>query len=225
MSVVDLQMAERRERILEAARELIARNGFDGLTMRELARESQVTAPTLYNLVGNKEEVLFAAVEQQTLGFVATLERTEPDLLSVVDATVRQLLRRPAYYKALLPVLASSESADPARRHVEGALARQIEAAIAALDERGELVDWADRDVLARQLRAHLDLCSLEWARGRHSSSSFRATARYGVAATLIGLCRGEAREGFERVARESQRDAYSRRGRRGRGPEKGHAA
>ena len=45
---------------------------------------SRVTAPTLYNLVGNKEQVLFAAVEEQTLGFVAALERSGPDLMAVV---------------------------------------------------------------------------------------------------------------------------------------------
>ena len=219
MSLVDQQMAERRERILEAARELIGEHGYEGFTMRQLAAASRVTAPTLYNLVGNKEQVLFAAVEEQTLGFVAALERSGHDLVALVDATVRQLLRRPRYYRALLLVLVGSESADPARRHVEKALARQIDAAIAELDAAGQLVDWVDLETLSRQLHAHLDMTSLEWARGLHGPASFRATARYGVATALLGLCTGPARERFERIARESQPRAHGRsretRGRR----------
>jgi AcrR family transcriptional regulator len=221
MSLVDQQMAERRERILEAARQLIAEHGFEGLTMRSLASASRVTAPTLYNLVGNKEQVLFAAVEEQTLGFVAALERSGPDLLSLVDATVRQLLRRPRYYRELLQVLASSESADPARRHVERALATQIAAALADLEARGQLVDWVDAAVLARQLHAHLDTVSLEWARGLHGPASFRASARYGVATAMLGLSRGESRRLFEEVAKQSQARAWRRDRKRSRG----HAA
>ncbi len=43
--------------------------------MRNLARASRVTVPTIYNLIGSKEQVLFSAVEEQTLRFVAGLER------------------------------------------------------------------------------------------------------------------------------------------------------
>jgi AcrR family transcriptional regulator len=226
LSLVDQQMAERRERILEAARQLIEKHGFEGFTMRQLAGASRVTAPTLYNLVGNKEQVLFAAVEEQTLGFVAALERSGPDLMSLVDATVRQLLKRPRYYRALVLVLVGSESADPARRHVERALAKQIEAAITDLDANGALVDWVDRTVLARQLHSHLDMISLEWARGLHTPSSFRASARYGVATTLLGLSTGESRADFERIARDSQSQAHRMGTKRGqKRTTRGHAA
>lgn len=219
MSVLEKQMAERRERILEAARGLIEREGYEGFTMRQLAAESRVTAPTLYNLVGNKEEVLFAAVAEQTLAFVAALERSGPDLVSLVDATVRQLLRRPRYYRALLEVLVGAESADPARRHVEHALSRQIHAALAVLRDRGELAGWVDTAVLARQLHAHLDMSSLEWARGLHGATAFRATARFGVATILLGVTTGESHATFLRLARESQAQAH------GRSRARGHAA
>ena len=99
MSVLDQQMAERRERIIEAARKLIEREGYEGLTMRDLAIASRVTVPTIYNLIGSKEQVLFSAVEEQTLLFVAGLERARGDLMGVVEATVRELLRRPRYYR------------------------------------------------------------------------------------------------------------------------------
>ncbi|MGE4607774.1 MAG: helix-turn-helix domain-containing protein, partial [Myxococcota bacterium] len=56
------QKAERRERILGSAREMIGARGYESLTMRDLARTARVTVPTIYNLIGGKEAVLFAAV-------------------------------------------------------------------------------------------------------------------------------------------------------------------
>ena len=53
-------MQKRRARILAEARGLITRGGFESLNLRELARLAEVTVPTIYNLIGNKEEVLAA---------------------------------------------------------------------------------------------------------------------------------------------------------------------
>jgi len=205
-------MAERRERILEAARGLVESRGYEGLTMRELAAAAGVTVPTVYNLIGGKHAVLFAAVEEQTSRFVADLERARGDLLAVVDATVRQLLRRPRYYRALLRVLLGAEPSDPARRHVERALATEIRTAIARLDESGELAGWVDRRLLAERLHAQLDMTSIEWARGALSAVSFRAAARFGAATAMLGVTVGASRDAFERAARDSQADAHRRR-------------
>lgn len=53
-------MHKRRSRILSEARGLLTRGGFDAVNLRELARLAEVTVPTIYNLVGNKEGVLVA---------------------------------------------------------------------------------------------------------------------------------------------------------------------
>jgi AcrR family transcriptional regulator len=86
-------MAERRTRILDAARDLIEAQGYESLTMRELARVGEVTVPTIYNLFGNKESVLLAAVEEQTKPFVAGLGAHRGDLIEVIEAAVRQLIK------------------------------------------------------------------------------------------------------------------------------------
>ena len=212
MSVLDQQMAERRERIIEAARELIEAKGFHGLTMRDLASASRVTVPTIYNLIGSKEQVLFAAVEEQTLLFVAGLERVRGDLIGVVEATVRELLRRPLYYRALVLILLSSESADPARRYVEHAVAEQIDAALAELESKGSLATWVDRAVLAERLHSHLDMTCIEWARGALTATSFRAAARFEAATLMLGPTTGNAHAIFQKIARGSQADAKRRR-------------
>jgi len=204
---LETRMAERRARILEAARSLIETHGYEALTMRDLARISEVTVPTIYNLIGNKESVLLAAVEDQTRPFVAGLAEQSGDLTLVIEAAVRQLVRRPRYYRSLLLALAGSENAGPAHRYVGRALAEQIDRALADLETAGQLVDWVDRRVLAERIRAHFDMASLEWARGRLSGPAFRAAAIFDAASTLLGMTTGPARTHFEALAREHQTD------------------
>ncbi len=62
-------MQERRQRILREARHIIARHGVDGLTTRGLAAAAEVTQPTLYNLIGNKDSILEALLVELAQGF------------------------------------------------------------------------------------------------------------------------------------------------------------
>ncbi len=57
-------MAKRRDRILHEARTLIARGGYETLSLRALASASDVTVPTIYNLVGNKEAIVVALLSE-----------------------------------------------------------------------------------------------------------------------------------------------------------------
>jgi AcrR family transcriptional regulator len=66
-----LSAARRRQRnewcasILEAAGRLIARNGLSGLSMRLLAKEVGVPAPTLYGYFDSKEAVIDALAQEK----------------------------------------------------------------------------------------------------------------------------------------------------------------
>ena len=51
-------MAKRREAILREARSLIANEGFEALKIRDLAARAGLTVPTIYNLIGGKNEIL-----------------------------------------------------------------------------------------------------------------------------------------------------------------------
>jgi AcrR family transcriptional regulator len=57
-------MEKRRQQILKAARTIIIDKGIDGLTTRGLALAAKVTAPTLYNLIGDKEEIIRSMVAE-----------------------------------------------------------------------------------------------------------------------------------------------------------------
>ncbi len=198
------------QRILAAARAIVARRGYEALTMRELAQASRVTVPTLYNLIGGKEAVLAAAVEEQTARFLGAIERrrgTSPAarLLSVIDACTRELLGLPAYYRTLLHLLYTAEAAGAVRASVDRALGGELAAALEAIAEAGELVAWAERRALLRSLRTQLGANALQWASGGLSDAAFPSAAAYEACLTLLGVTTGRSHDELERAARELQ--------------------
>jgi AcrR family transcriptional regulator len=204
------QMAERRQRILAAAREMVAARGYEALTMRELAQASRVTVPTLYNLIGGKEAVLAAAVEEQTARFLSRIERRRgaspaARLLSVIDACTRELLALPAYYRTLLHLLYRAEAAGPVRARVDEALGGELASALAGIAGAGELVAWAEERSLLRSLRSQLGASALAWAAGALSDADFPADAAYQACLTLLGVTTGRSHAELERAARELQ--------------------
>ena len=56
------KQAQRDANILEVTRKALAERGYDGVTMNALAAEAGVTKRTLYNLYGDKDRLLHAAV-------------------------------------------------------------------------------------------------------------------------------------------------------------------
>lgn len=83
-------MQMRRERILAQARVLLTVHGYEALSLRELARLAAVTVPTIYNLLGNKEEVL-VALFAEVLGEIEARVRAVPggeDALARASAVV-----------------------------------------------------------------------------------------------------------------------------------------
>ena len=79
-------MQKRRARILAEARGLLAHGGFEAMNLRDLARLADVTVPTIYNLIGNKEEVIVALIGD-ALFEVETRIQTATDAAPLARAT------------------------------------------------------------------------------------------------------------------------------------------
>ena len=74
--------AERREKIMRAARDLIRETGDTNLPMRELARRASVSVTTAYNLFGSKRAVMLAVLEDER-DFVQKYQRLK--VASAID--------------------------------------------------------------------------------------------------------------------------------------------
>lgn len=63
-SVRESAKNERRQRILDSARAILKKAGHQGFSIRTLADRADVTTPTIYNLIGSKQDILIALSDE-----------------------------------------------------------------------------------------------------------------------------------------------------------------
>ncbi len=94
----------RREEILLAARELVERDGFEALTMRALAAQLGIRAPSIYKHLPGKSELErnLVVLALDELGGALAAAATEEEPLEAVAAAYRRFaLARPHLYRLL----------------------------------------------------------------------------------------------------------------------------
>jgi len=108
--------AERRQRIVRTALDLLSESDYDAIQMRDVAEASNVALATLYRYFPSKEQ-LFAAVQlewverlhqrvtQRPLRGGSNLER----LLDVIHKSIRAFKKKPQFYRVLLILEATKD--------------------------------------------------------------------------------------------------------------------
>ena len=66
--------ADKRRRILDAARLLLLRDGLRGTTMEAIAREARIAKPTLYAQFADKDAVFTGILDELTDALVAAFD-------------------------------------------------------------------------------------------------------------------------------------------------------
>jgi len=149
MKTMTERQIRRREDILTAARKLITELGYDGVTMRQLAKESGVAPKTLYHQFQNKEKLLRAAVEERyrylyRLIDEADIERGIDRLYYILDAVSDTTEKNADYARALRPLLT-----DPSTTGTFTEIRMNTyRKAIDQIASEGEFVDWVDVEML-----------------------------------------------------------------------------
>ncbi len=99
------QSARTRERVLEAAAALAAKGGAEAVSIRAISAATQIQAPTIYRLFGNKQGLLDAVTEQRLEAHVLSHEADPPlpdpvdDLRLGWDGHVAYALAHPHLYR------------------------------------------------------------------------------------------------------------------------------
>jgi AcrR family transcriptional regulator len=207
MSLFEHHKAERRERIRLAARRLVAKHGYDGLTMRDLAREAAVSVPTLYNLFGSKDAILAAEVEVMAAAIAAQLPLGGDSFFkrgqAAFDASMQQIEQAPELYRGVMQVFMTSPETGPMRRRAEHAFTALIAGNLIAARAAGQLADWAEPMIVARHMFTSYMAVFLSWGIGELDLAGFRATALSSVCHLLAGVARGQFATDVEAQLRE----------------------
>jgi AcrR family transcriptional regulator len=83
-----------RQRILKAANEVFSRDGFQGATTREIAREAGVNEVTIFRHFHTREELLHAALKQSCASLDALVQPEEhwrEDLFGSLECYVQEV--------------------------------------------------------------------------------------------------------------------------------------
>jgi len=102
--------AKRKEQIIQAAKRLLASGGIDALSTRKLAEEAELSVHSLYALVGSKDQILDAVMEDnhnRVLADILKINEQHPieKMFAIVDSTYTIIAEDAAAQKPLMRVL------------------------------------------------------------------------------------------------------------------------
>ena len=212
-SLREFNCEARRQRILEAARTLIARDGLQTLSMRKLAREAGLSVTTLYNLFGARNDILSALVNDAIDRIDQILEREAPlddpieRCRAVITVSVRSFEDQKSVFRPMIHTLYQEVSVDDVHRsEISKRAANMQRVAIEKAIAQGLLRDTLDPGVLASQIYHGYDLACCNWAYGLIDAAGFEARALYGLYVALLAVASDALRPELERQARSVER-------------------
>jgi AcrR family transcriptional regulator len=197
MSRREAGKADRRRRIIHAARDLIRETGNAGLSMRALAAKAGVSLATPYNLFGSKRAIVLAVLDDVRIyqDRFAHLRATDPleRLFTAVDLAIEFYVSDPQFYRTLWAAV--FDTSDDVRREIYNwkrndfwmGLIRDCAAA-------GAIAPNVNLVLLFHQLDHVFRSSMLDWVVGELEAELLAPSIRYGYALILKGAAAGDWR-------------------------------
>jgi AcrR family transcriptional regulator len=199
--------AERRLRIMAAARDLIRETGDTDLSMRTIAKRAKVSLATPYNLFGSKRAVVLAVLEDER-DFAERLASLHPvnaieRIFQALTLAVGYYAEDPDFYRTLWRALLDTNGKDgaglatPQRRAQNHALWR-------TLLENAQRQGFIDAEISLAALERNLSFAfngvMLSWVMGGLATNEMLPAAGYAYALALQGAA---TKSGRERLAKK----------------------
>jgi len=200
--------AERRRRIIHAARDLIRETGNAGLSMRALAARAGVSLATPYNLFGSKRAILLSVLDdiREFFDRFSALRTSEPleRLFGALDICVEMYVADPAFNRTIWAAL--FDPSDEFRSQVfNSKRAAFWMGLVKDLADAGVLDADIDVELLFRALDRTFGATMLDWVTGELSDAQLEPAMRYGYALILRGAAVPDWRGPLEARIRDSQ--------------------
>ena len=183
--------------------------------MRDLADEARVSVPTVYNLIGGKQELLGALLQNLIEG-VASAQVTLDARASFVDraaamclATQNALLEMPDYARELVLGFVTSDETRAVRQEMDRKSIELMTNLLVFAKAQGELVEWADPEIVAGSMFMALVAAMIRWAKRELDDEGLRLWITAGTGLALLGVTRGRARTQMEAMLKDLPKEEF----------------
>jgi AcrR family transcriptional regulator len=189
--------AERRRKIIHAARDLIRETGNAGLSMRALASRAGVSLATPYNLFGSKRAIVLAVLDdvREFQDRFANLRSADPleRLFSAVDMAVEFYVTDPPFYRTLWAAV--FDASDDVRTQILNSQRNDFwRSLVVGVANAGVLTPGANAELVFRVLDRSFESAMLEWVMGELEAELLAPTIRYSYALILKGAATADWR-------------------------------
>ena len=205
MSLRAANVAARRQRVLEAALDLIAQDGLDGLSMRKLADAVSLSVRTLYNQFGSRTEILRHLMDALVAEVEQALEDATPEedplghCRDVMTTSIAVFERDVARSRAALAIgFHGGPELAPEQVRVPERGAALVRDALQAAIDQGLLRDVLPADALAAHVYENYEMACSRWVDGRTSLRAFRTRALFGLELVLLAVASDDLRPELE---------------------------
>ncbi len=204
------QKQKRAAQVLDTTRRMIAERGVESVNMRDLATESRVSVPTLYKLLGDKEQILSRAIQKQLSELFQEIIRNagKPGVerfLALLESGGRSIIDLGNYSKEVIGHLLLNNMKDIASEQVADVANQYLAQALAEMRQAGQLEAWADPPTMAEHVTIHVLMCCFGWHSGNITDAALPACVVYGGAMIALGPSKGAARKLIEKKIQEVQ--------------------
>lgn len=198
-------MRTRRANILAKARQLIAEETYDHVVMRKIAERSGVSIPTIYNLIGGRDEVLLLATQEAMHAqFMFALARAEQErinpVLALVDTFWMCLACDPAYSSQVMRCIINQGNENKTGGHILEEVQARIRIWLEAMRaNRNFRYAGVSAQSLAEFITRQIAAAVVFWMENGTKSAELRRNLAQGTGLLLLGALSHEAATGVTR--------------------------
>jgi len=199
---------ERRRRILEETRKVIAEQGIAALSMNEIGQRAGVAKRTLYNAFQTRERMIATAIQEYFDEYVSRIVYSSPpgtmqhNLERMISVVQRNRKIR-NYIKAIMALYFSSDVDRDIWTAMHSPAIHHNKQWIEALDATKQLQPWVQVDKLVDDLVRFEYATINDWAQGRIPDDEVIVRLVSSYLSCLLGSLKGAARKEVEALIKD----------------------
>ena len=199
-SIRERGKADRRVRIVDAAVDLLTAGGIDALSMRALSEHAGISVPTIYSLIGGRDDVLAAVLDRAAVLFGASVDLMPDDpverCLAAADLLVANLVENGLVARSVIaaglgPSIGRRESAGP------NLLASVVHTAVSDGVQSGVFAPYASPELVAGHVASLVGAGTYDWATSDIADEVYRLRVDHALLSVLAGIIDDGRRDEF----------------------------